>query len=127
MYFFFFFWLHWVFCCFAQIFSSCSELGLLFVPVHRLLLIAMVSFVAEHRLISLRALVIAVCRLQWLWLGGLVAPQHVESYQTWDGTRVPCIGGQILIHCCTREVLKGLCVDYQTRKLKPYYVVGRKP
>ena len=96
-----------------------SELGLLFVPVHRLLLIAVASFVAEHRLISLRALVIAVCRLQCLWLGGLVAPQHVESYQTGDGTCVPCIGGEILIHCATREVLKGLLSTVRPGNLNP--------
>ena len=35
--------------CYVQAFSSCSEWGLLFVAVHRLL-IAVVSFVAEHRL-----------------------------------------------------------------------------
>ena len=37
---------------------------------------------------------------------GLVAPQHVESSRTRDGTCVPCIGRQILIHCATKEVLK---------------------
>ena len=95
IYLFIYFWLHWVFCCFAQIFSSCSEMGLLFVPVHWLL-IAVVSSVAEHRLTSLRALVIAVCRLQWLWLGGLVAPSM------WNLTRpgmepvFPALAGRFL-------------------------------
>ena len=36
-------------CCYAQAFSSCGELGLLFVVVCRLL-IAVASLVAEHRL-----------------------------------------------------------------------------
>ena len=36
---------------------------------------------------------------------GLVASWHVESSQTRDGTRVPCIGRQILKHWTTREVL----------------------
>ena len=38
-------------------------------------------------------------RLQQLKLMGLVALQHVESSQTSDRTRVPCIGRQIFIHC----------------------------
>ena len=33
----------------------------------------------------------------------LVAPRHVGSSQTRAGTRVPCIGRQILNHCATRE------------------------
>ena len=40
---------------------------------------------------------------QQLWLTGLVAPRHVGSSQTRARTRVPCIGGQILNHCATRE------------------------
>ena len=35
---------------------------------------------------------------------GLAAPQHVESSQTRDQTRIPCIGRWILIHCSTGEV-----------------------
>ena len=35
---------------------------------------------------------------------GLVALRHVGSSQTRDRTCVPCIGGQILNHCATREV-----------------------
>ena len=104
-------------------FSLVAESGghsLVAVPLSSLgLLIAVASFVAEHRLISLRALVIAVCRLQCLWLGGLVAPQHVESYQTGDGTCVPCIGGEILIQCATREVLKGLLSTVRPGNLNP--------
>ena len=36
-------------CCCAQAFSSCGERGLLFVAVHKLLIVV-VSLVAEHRL-----------------------------------------------------------------------------
>ena len=36
---------------------------------------------------------------------GTAAPQHVESSQTRDGTRVPCLGRWILNHWTTREVL----------------------
>ena len=46
---FFFFWLHWVFCCCVRDFSSCSEQGLLFVAVRGLLIVA-ASLVVEHRL-----------------------------------------------------------------------------
>ena len=38
---------------------------------------------------------------QWLWHIGLAAPWHVESSQTRDQTRVPCIVRRILIHCTT--------------------------
>ena len=44
-----YFWLHWVFVAAHGLFSSCSEQGLLFVAVHRLL-IAVASLVAEHGL-----------------------------------------------------------------------------
>ena len=36
---------------------------------------------------------------------GFVAPWDVESSQTGDQTRVPCIGGRILNHWTTREIL----------------------
>ena len=36
-------------CCYAQAFSSCGEQGLLFVAVHRLLIVV-ASLVVEHRL-----------------------------------------------------------------------------
>ena len=47
---------------------------------------------------------VAACRAQWLWHVGPVALQHVESSQTRDRTRVPCIGRRSVIHCTTREV-----------------------
>ena len=60
----------------------CSEWGLLFAPVFRLLTGGGFS---------------------WLWSAGsrhsgLVVRQHVESSQARDRTCVPCIGRQILIH-----------------------------
>ena len=39
-----------------------------------------------------------------MWYTGLLAPQHVGSFQTRDLTCVPCIGRWILIYCATREV-----------------------
>ena len=44
-------------------------------------------------------------RVRGLSSMGLVAPQHVGSSRTRDGSCVPCIGRQVLIHCTTREVL----------------------
>ena len=35
---------------------------------------------------------------------GLVAPRHMESFWTRDGTCVPCLGRQILIHRANRVV-----------------------
>ena len=45
----FIYWLRWVFVAACGLFSSCGELGLLFVAVRRLL-IALVSLVAERGL-----------------------------------------------------------------------------
>ena len=45
---FIYFWLHWVFVAAHGLFSSCSERGLLFLVVHRL--IAVASLVAENGL-----------------------------------------------------------------------------
>ena len=40
---------------------------------------------------------------QWLWLMGLVVPQHVGSSWTRDQTGVPCIARETLNHWTTRE------------------------
>ena len=45
---------------------------------------------------------------QHLWLTGLVALQHVGSYQVRDQTCVSCIGRWILYHWTTRKVLISL-------------------
>ena len=63
-------------CCFVRAFSSRSE--------QRLLLLQSRGSVAV--------------------VHSLAPPWHVESSQTRDRTRVPCIGRQIPIHCTTREV-----------------------
>ena len=44
---------------------------------------------------------------------GLVAPSHVASSQTWDGTRVLCIARQILNHWTIRVVLSS-CLSEST-------------
>ena len=86
-----------IFGCFGSLllctaFSSCDEGGLLFVPVHRLL-IAVASLVAEQGLQArgLQQLWLAGSRAQaqQLWHMGLVAPRHVGSSQTRAQTRVP--------------------------------------
>ena len=71
-----------------QAFSSCRELGLLF--------IAVASLVAEHRL--------WVRELQQLWHTGLVALWHVESSWIRGQACILCIGRWILTHCTTKEV-----------------------
>ena len=40
-----------------------------------------------------------------VWCTGFIVPQHVESSQIRDQTRVLCIGWWVLIHWITREVL----------------------
>ena len=78
-------------------FSSCGEQTLLFVAVHRLLIV-LASPVVEHgsRVCGLQELRLLSCRAQELWFMGLVAPRHAESSQARDGTRVPCIGRGVL-------------------------------
>ena len=48
-YYFFNFWLHWVFVAVHGLFSGCGEWGLLFVVVHRFLIVV-VSLLVEHGL-----------------------------------------------------------------------------
>ena len=57
-----------------------------------------------RRLLLLWSMGSRVHRLQELWRMGLVAPRHVGSPRTRAGTRVSCIGRQILKHCATSEV-----------------------
>ena len=67
MYLFIYFWLHWIFVAACELFSSCGEQGLLFMVVHRLL-IMVVFLVAEHRL--------QVHRVQLLQSMGSVVADH---------------------------------------------------
>ena len=53
-----------------------------------------------------RASVVTALRLSSCGTWALVTRWHVESFQTRDGTRVPCIGKRILINYTTREVLQ---------------------
>ena len=55
---------------------------------------ALTSVVSAHRLQGAGSVVVGV---------GLVAPRHVGSSQTRDGTGVPCIARQILKLWTTRE------------------------
>ena len=80
----------------ARAFSSCGKRGPLFIAVRGPLTVA-ASPVAEHRL-QMRRLSSCGSRAQLL-------RGHVGSSQTRAGTRVPCIGRQILNHCATREAL----------------------
>ena len=50
---------------------------------------------------------------------GLVAPPHVGSSQTRDGTRVPCTGRRILNHCATREIPTLLYFNGKKRESNP--------
>ena len=87
--------------CYAWAFSSCGEWGLLSSCVAR------ASHCGEHGL--------QAHGLQYLQCLGLVAPWHVESSRIRDRTHVPCIGRQILMHCCTREVPGWLFVTLYIR------------
>ena len=81
-------------CC-TRTFSGCGKQGLLFTAVWGLPTVVS-SLVAEHRLL--------VHRLQQLWHTGSVAPWHVESSWTRDGTHTPHIGRWIPIYWTAKEV-----------------------
>ena len=51
-----------------------------------------------------------VSSLQQLWRTGLAAPQHVESPQTRDQTRIHCIVRRILPHWTTYVTFFGFFV-----------------
>ena len=79
------------------------------------LLISVASLAAENQLQGTWAPVVSAPGLSshgsWapnLWCIGLVAPRHVGSSLTRDGTRVPCTARWILNHWTTREVPKKL-------------------
>ena len=81
---------------FIYLFSLCW----VFVTLHGLSLVMASGgyiFTAVASLVVADFLVLAH-RLSCLW--------HVESSQTRDWIRVPCVGRQILIHLTTREVLE---------------------
>ena len=84
-------------CCLEQTFSSCGELGLLFVVMYRLLVVV-ASLLAEQSL-GTGASVAWLAGIAWLLGPGLSScgiqalfscPQHVESSQTRCRTCVPC-------------------------------------
>ena len=95
-------------CCCVLAFPSPDGLGLLFLAMGRLL-IAVASLVSERGLQGARASVVMATGSAAAACGPksvrFVAPQHVESSQTRDRTRVPCISRQILIHypLCQQE------------------------
>ena len=60
------------------------------------------GFSCEAQALGALASAVAACRAQWLWHVGPVALQRVESSQTRDRTRVPCIGRRSVIHCTTK-------------------------
>ena len=61
-----------------------------------------------RRLLSVRSTGSTAHGLQWLRYIELAALRHVRSSQARDRTCVPCLGGQILNHWITREVLSVL-------------------
>ena len=81
--------------CYIQLFSSCSEQGLLFIAVLWLLTAAM-SLVDEHRLLGMGASVVVV--------HGLSCPAACGIFPDQGSNRCPLHCKQILNHWTTREV-----------------------
>ena len=90
----------------AQLFSSCSEWGRLFIAVCELLTVV-ASLAAEHssRAFGLQSLQLPGCRAQpqQLRCMGLVTLWHVGSSWIKDQNCVSCVGNQILNNRATRE------------------------
>ena len=84
-----------------------------FVAVYGLSLVAVCRLLIGWGSCGARALGFSSCSTwaQYLWYLGLIALQHVDSSQTRDQTRVPCIGRQVLIHWTTREVHHSIFLD----------------
>ena len=72
-------------------------------------LIVVASLVGEHRLqrhMGSVAVASGLYSTGSVVVAGLVAPQHAGTSQTRDGSRVSCIGRQILSCSANREALK---------------------
>ena len=67
-------------CCCARAFSSCSERGLLFIAVCRLLIVV-ASLVVEHGLLGAWASVVVACRLSSF--GSRTLECRLSSCSTW--------------------------------------------
>ena len=84
-------------CCCVWALSNCGKQGLLFFVVHGLLIVV-ASVVVEHGLqargLQYLWLIGSRAQAQQLWFTGLVAPRHVGSSQTRDGTCVPALAGR---------------------------------
>ena len=83
--------------CWVQAFSSCSEQGLFFLALHRLLWL---------RSVSSAGMGFGSCSIQaqsW-WCMGPVALWPVEPSQTRGQTHVPCIGRGTLNHWTTEGI-----------------------
>ena len=57
-----------------------------------------------------------------MWLTGLILRWHVGSSRTRDPTCVSCIGGWILIHCTTREVLEIILKMDRPKELSEIFI-----
>ena len=93
-----------------QVFSSCSELGPLFIAVCELLTEASLWLLsAEHGLQAngLQQLWLVGSRslAQQLWRAGSAAPRPVGTFQTRDRSGSPRTARWILNHWATREAL----------------------
>ena len=86
-------------CCFARVFSSCGEWGLLSSYSARASHWSGFSYGRAWALAHTDS-VVAVCRLE-----GVSSPWHVESSQTWAWMHVLYIARRILNHWTTRKVL----------------------
>ena len=102
-------------CCCTGFPLVATSRGYSLIAVYRCL-IAVASFVAEHRLQGVQTSIVWLlgsrAQAEQLRCMGLVVPQHVGSSQIRDQTHVTHIGRQILNHWTTREVSPGINILY---------------
>ena len=89
-------------------FSSCGDQELLFIAVHRLLIVCCGAWSP-----GVEASVAAVRVVSVVWHTGLFALWHVGSSPARDQTHVPSLGRQILNHWTTRKVQGVISYPYQ--------------
>ena len=64
-----------------------------------------------------------MCRLQYLWGTGLVAPWHVGFSQTREQSPATYIGRQILNRWTTKEVLEDIFNKNNLDNFSSYYIL----
>ena len=106
------FWLCWVFAACYMGFSLFAARGSYSLVAVCRRLIAVASLIEEHGLSGQASFSSCSTWAQFLWLMGLVAPQHVGSSQIRDWICVSCTDRRILYHWNTEGSPLKICINW---------------